>query len=269
MSNSSQHSVLLQPPTPGLPMDVKDQYKFNYEVWKRTGGYNSSLTNLQGLEVSAVQLNTLIDIRTDDTVQQQLSQKANTASLGSMAYQNQNSVIITGGNISSVNISRSNITVQPGTSNNDIPIGGTLVSNTTSVGNVGVGEDTLITHLVLAASLVTTGSYLEISAWGTVAANANNKTIKLKFGTTTLVDTTAVAANSGSWYITAKIVRVTATSQQCIASIISDNALITNSATYTDAIENLDSNLNVFCTGEATTDDDIIQKGLLIKWFKA
>jgi hypothetical protein len=59
-----------------------------------------------------------------------------------------------------------------------------LTLNTTAVGNVGSGEDNLMTFAVAAGLLGTNGWGLEILAAFQCAANANNKTIKLYFGGT-------------------------------------------------------------------------------------
>lgn len=266
MSAPKQQQTILQPPHPGMHTDIETAFKFNYELWQRSGGYTPAVTNLKGLQASVDELNTLVGINTEDTVQDQLDQKANTVDLGSMAFQNSTNVSITGGTLQTVTISKSNITVEAG--GIDLPIGATLHTDTTSVGNVGAGEDTLITYSMNANTLSSNGNYLEILAWGTTAANANNKRIKLKIGTTTLLDTTAVAANNASWFINARLIRTAASAEQSIASILSDSSLIVDSATYTDVTEDTTTALDIFCTGEATNDNDIVQKGLIIKWYK-
>jgi len=272
MSAPDTHEVVLSPPKVG--MADMEMYKHMYEQWKRTGGYQSTVPNLKGLNASVKEINTLVGISTDDSVQEQIDTKADSASLGTMSVQDANTVSITGGGLSSVNIldsiiSQSNITVLVGDTSTAIALGGVLTADTTPVGNIGTGEDTLITYSLLANSINAFHDHIDITAYGIVAANANNKTIKLKIGTTTILDTTAVAANSGSWTIEAKIIRKADGTQQSIAKMISDNTSITNFATYTDVSEDLTTNLAVFCTGEATSNDDIVQKGLIIKWFKA
>ena len=143
-------------------------------------------------------------------------------------------------------------------------IGGTLNVNTTSVGNVGTGIDDLITYTIPAATLSVNGDNIEVTAWGTYAANGNNKNIKLIFGSTTVLDTGAVAANSGSWVIRATIVRTGATTQQCIASLVTDNTTQTDIAKYVTASETLANALVIKCTGEATSNNDIVQAGLKV-----
>lgn len=140
-----------------------------------------------------------------------------------------------------------------------------LASNTTPVGNINGGEDNLITYTMQPNVLAKDGYNVEIKAWGTFAANANNKTIKLKFGSATLYDTGAVAANDGSWEITATVTRTGTAAEQSIASIISSNALIISSTTYSVPTVSLSATVIIKCTGEGTATNDVIQKGLLIK----
>jgi len=268
MTSSQISNIVLQPPRPSMDTNSSEFFSLIYELWNRSGGYESSNPDLKGLKASVSELNTLVGVRTDDTVQDQLDTKANQADLGTMADQDADNVAITGGSIEDVTISNSNVTIRAGGSVVDIPLGGTLTVDTTSVGNVGAGEDTLITYSMAANTLNLDGNFLEIFAWGITAANANNKTIKLKFGTTTLLDTGAVAANNANWSITSKIIRTAAATQQVISSIISDNSLIIDSSTFTASTEDLTTSLSILCTGEATTNDDIIQKGLIVKWFK-
>ncbi|NIT57596.1 MAG: hypothetical protein GWN00_15610, partial [Aliifodinibius sp.] len=77
---------------------------------------------------------------------------------------------------------------------------------------------------------------------------------------------TAVAANSGSWEITAKVTRTADANEKCIAKIVSSNSLIIDGATYTFANENTGTSLDIYCTGEGTADNDIVQEGLIINW---
>ena len=146
-------------------------------------------------------------------------------------------------------------------------LGGRLTSNTTAVGNVGSGADTLITYSLEANILNNVGDTLEITAFGSQAANANNKTIKLVFGSTELFTTGAVASNGKDWRIDCTIIRTAAATQECITSFSGDTVLVTQIADYVTGTEDFTTSLAIKCTGEATTTDDIIQKGLIIKFF--
>lgn len=140
-----------------------------------------------------------------------------------------------------------------------------LSASTTQVGNIGGGADDLISYSLAANTLAKDGYNIEIKAWGTYAANANNKTVILYFGGTAIYTTGVIAANDGVWVIDATVTRTGAATQQSIATMISSNTSVVDSATYTVPTETLSATIVIKCTGTATADNDIIQKGLLIK----
>jgi hypothetical protein len=274
--------------------DLDQQYKHNYEIWQRTGGYKSSIKNLSNIRASAREVNTLVGVRVDDSVQEQINSKVAITDAGTMAYQNKNNVDITGGTIAtctlngntisagtmattalssvtitSSTITDSSITIPVGASTADAPVGGSLSIDTTAVGNVGAGEDDLITYTLLGDSLNTDDDYLEIKAWGSFAANANNKRVRLYLGSTALFDSGAQAANNASWSINALIVRTGAAAEKSVVNFSTSSALFTATTTTNAAVaEDTTANLTIKCTGEATNDDDVVQDGMIIKWFE-
>lgn len=306
MAAPNYQNIILAPPHP--PTNITDfnslsqylsiLYKFNYHIWDRVGGYSSIIPDLSNLNVSVAEINTLAGINTGVTVQQQLNSKVDLDSIGTMAYQDASSVDITGGFIVGVDFDNgnwvngtiTNASIQNATINNPIitsgsmtntnvlialgesgatiPIGGTANVDTTPIGSIGALESVLISYIVAANSLNEDGNYFEVTAYGNLAANANNKRIRLYFGTTLLLDTGSVAANAGSWYIDSKIVRIDANSQHAISKIISDNSLILNASNLVFPAEDSADPINIYCTGEGVADDDIIQYGLIVKWFK-
>lgn len=150
---------------------------------------------------------------------------------------------------------------------NSYSLGGTLTTNTISVGNVGSGADDLIAFTLEKNTLLNTGDVLEITAYGTQAANANNKTIKLLLGSTELLSTGAVASSDKDWELTCRITRTGAATQKCITSFSGDTALVTQIADFVSGTEDFTTALTIKCTGEATTTNDIVQQGLIIKLF--
>lgn len=141
--------------------------------------------------------------------------------------------------------------------------GGALVVNvdTTPVGNVGAGEDTLITYTVPANTLDTNGQYLHFVASGIFAASLNTKRVKAYFGSAVLIDTGALAITAaGNWLVDAYIIRTGATTQRCVARFISDETALNAEATYVDATETLSGTIILKCTGTATADNDIVEK---------
>lgn len=150
-------------------------------------------------------------------------------------------------------------------------LGGQLHSDMNAVGNIIGGEDDLIKYTLSKNTLHNDSDVLEIVAFGTTAANGNNKTIKLILGSTTLFSTGVVAFNNKPWCIRAEITRTAAATQVSIATFNGDFSLLTNTATYIAGAEDFTTNLIVKCTGTSgsSTTNDIVQRGLIIKLFPA
>lgn len=146
-----------------------------------------------------------------------------------------------------------------------ISIGGVLNKNTTSASNSGTGATDLITYDLSKNTLSSNGDLLEIEAWGTYAANANNKTVSLVFGGQTILTTGAIAANGGSWSIKAKIIRTASSTQEIISEIISSNSSVSESATRTAGTQDLTSINTIKCVGTGGASSDITQYALIIK----
>lgn len=134
-----------------------------------------------------------------------------------------------------------------------------------SVGNVSAGEDDLIQETILANTLEHDGQFVKVTAWGTVAANANNKRVKLYVGSAVVADTGAIAANDKDWRVSAYFYRNSAT----VAMSTSEgqfNGAILQTETTTFGGRDFTVNNIVKCTGEATSDDDILQQGLMVEF---
>jgi hypothetical protein len=151
-----------------------------------------------------------------------------------------------------------------GTGSDTAKLVGVVDANTTAVGNVGAGEDTLISYSLLANSLSANNKGLRVTAFGTTAANGNNKTVKLYFGAAQVVTTGALAANDKDWVIKATILRDGATSQVCTGGGQANAAIIAEA--FTDGAEDETGAITIKTTGEATADNDIICKAMLIEW---
>lgn len=137
----------------------------------------------------------------------------------------------------------------------------TLNVNTTAVGNVGTGEDNLISYTVPAATLATNGDHLEFEAAGTFAATANDKRIKVKFGAATILDTGVLAITAaGDWQLRGKIIRTGAATQKCVVAFTSTDAALRVWPDYATAAETLSGTVVLKLTGEATANNDVVQE---------
>lgn len=143
-----------------------------------------------------------------------------------------------------------------------------LATNITAVGNVGAGEDDLISYTIPSGTLTRNGEYCEFEGAFTFAANGNNKRIRVKLGSTTLYDTTALALNNRAMSLHAIVIRTGAAAQTCMVKMLAnDGVLAIASVAHTAATESLAASVVFKFTGEATADNDIIQKFMTVKWY--
>lgn len=156
-----------------------------------------------------------------------------------------------------------------GTSTNDAAVGGVLYVTSTQGANVGAGEDDLASYAVPANTLSTNNMSLWFEAWGSFAANGNNKQIRARFGTTgtnLMFDSTAVAINGQDWYVRGRIIRTGAATQKSVV-------LFGRAAISVDSVTGLDQTLSgavtLKITGEATSNSDVVLEGMIVGFDEA
>lgn len=147
---------------------------------------------------------------------------------------------------------------------------GLLYSDATQTGTpANTSETTLSTNFTLPANALTTttgrGRMLRVTAWGTTAANASNKTIRLYFGATVLI-TDSSGFNNISWLITGTVLQKAGSNQEGIGMFLqgaSPNGRITRSA----PAESPAGTIVVKLTGQnnVATANDILQTGGMIE----
>lgn len=147
---------------------------------------------------------------------------------------------------------------------------GLLSYNSTAVGNVGTGEDNLMTYSVPANSLSTTGKGLHITAWGRAANNANAKTVKCYFGSAVAIPNGAMATSLAQvWFAEIYVFR-TGSSAQDVIGVMERNTSLGGDAvtrTITTGSETDSGAITVKCTGEGTSDNDLVQEGMLVEFY--
>lgn len=145
-----------------------------------------------------------------------------------------------------------------------LSLSGMLKVDTTSAENSGTGATDLITYSLPANSLTNDGDVLEIKAWGKYAANSNNKTVALAFGSQTILTTGIKSANDATWSIKATIIRTSESSQEIVSEIISSHASVLDSATRTAGTQTNAAALIIKCVGTGGATSDITQYALKI-----
>lgn len=144
----------------------------------------------------------------------------------------------------------------------------TLNVNTTAVGNVWTGEDDLITYSVSGGTLSTNGDYLTFDVSGTVSNSINAKRIRIKFWSTTIFDTGPSGipmSTAFDWTSRWEIIRTSATTFKANVYFNSAVASLSSYAEYTLGTETLANALVLKMTGEATTNDDIVQETMITR----
>lgn len=137
--------------------------------------------------------------------------------------------------------------------------------NTTPVGNVGSGEDDLISTTLEANSLHKAGQAVRITAWGHTANNSATKTIKLFFGSVAIMTNALTVSIAGNWMIQALVIRKTSTTADAIAGLVGGATSLADCERT--ALSSLDftADTTIKCTGTATSNDDLIQDGLIVE----
>ena len=145
-------------------------------------------------------------------------------------------------------------------------VGGTLYTNATAVGNVGLGEDDLMGFTMPADTLNVDGQGLEIEAWGTKITTASALTLKAYIGTTAYA-TITLMGTAGNWYFKSRILRTGSSGQDVLHTIIDDSAVTPVVNTITTAAENLGTARAIKLTAEhgAGTNNAIVQEGIIFK----
>lgn len=160
----------------------------------------------------------------------------------------------------------SQLGVKAGSSSNDAAVGGTLYFDSTQRGNT----TTTLTDLVAASSynvpadtLSANNMILEFWAGGTFAANNNNKTIFLHFGSEswTVVNT---IINNQSWSLRGKIVRTGAATQKIFFEFFYGTTI--GNIFYNTASRTLSSANILKLSGQATATNDILLQSFEVVW---
>lgn len=152
-----------------------------------------------------------------------------------------------------------------GGSSSSTPVVGKATAQLTQVATAAnTVETTLQTYSLPANAFNNNGISVRIKAWGSFAANANNKTVKLYFGAVSFVNSGAVAGNNVKWIIEGTVHRVGATSQKCNGHFIygtTEVGVQNNAATETDTAA-----IVIKVTGQngSSSASDIVCEGMIV-----
>lgn len=120
----------------------------------------------------------------------------------------------------------------------------------------GAAETDLMTANIDTGTLSKVGSSILGFVCGTTGANANNKTIKLYFGSTVIFDSGAFAGNDIDWTLQFEIVRNGASAQITWAQFFG-SATLTSKIQVGTASESLVTTKDITITGQGTANGDV------------
>jgi len=109
---------------------------------------------------------------------------------------------------------------------------------------------------------------LEIIAFGTFASNANNKQIKVYFGSLLIFDTGSLAINGGSWEFNSNIVKIKETnvSQKISSTMITSNSLLVAKSNYVLSSQDLSDDVILKFTAIGGAANDVVQECLVVQF---
>lgn len=148
-----------------------------------------------------------------------------------------------------------------------------LYSNVTDVGNVTVGEDTLMSYTLPANTLKTNKDFVEVEgAINTSISAFATRTIKLYFGATSMVIYILLPTDDYYLRFVARVYRVSNTVQRTTVTVYSNDLATTIHDTTVENGEIFEtlSNSNIIkFTGESDTTNDIVQKTMSVIYYPA
>lgn len=158
--------------------------------------------------------------------------------------------------------------VNMGLTNNYAHIGAVASTSGGPVGNVTTAETTLISYTIPANVISSTrNQHMVLECWGTYAANANTKQLIAYLGATSLLDTTALVLNAGSWYLKASIMSNGSSAQTASVLLNTSNAVLPVSVSTTTPAVNNASTMVFKVTGTGISTNDIVLQGGFYHFF--
>lgn len=143
-------------------------------------------------------------------------------------------------------------------------------ANVVPVGNGNdATEDDLMSFSLPGTTMINNGDALDFVAEFDIGANAHTKTIKVKFGATTIL-TFAAAQNGGHVIIRGQILRTGAATQRCMATLnaLDGAAVASTTCDSVTAAENLAGAVLFKFTGQTSvaTLNDVLQNSMVLTY---
>lgn len=141
-----------------------------------------------------------------------------------------------------------------------------LYTSTVQTGNATTVETDLFSYTLPAGALSNNGESVVMNVTGTFAATANNKRIRIRFGSTVIFDSGALAIVAANQYtIQARVWRVDGTNQKASILLTSSSTLfVIPAGIITNPTETLSGTVTFKITGLGTANNDITGEAVKI-----
>jgi hypothetical protein len=140
----------------------------------------------------------------------------------------------------------------------------TVMTYSMTAGNISTGETTLFTAPISISTIKSTNWQIYIQTYGTFASTINTKELKLYLNNVVIYDSTAVAANGGSWNIDAVISWNGIALQNNMVTTNSSNPTFPSTAVYSQTTASFSAPIIVKLTGTGGATNDIIAKQFIV-----
>lgn len=158
--------------------------------------------------------------------------------------------------------------IQAGSGSGRAKVAGVLKTIATTSANTSTGETDLHSVSILANTLAADGDAIRVTMPIRTAANGNSKTVKLKWGATTLIDSGAASTSGMNCVLRATIMRTGATSQIAWCEILAFSGW-TSKGEYVTATETLSGAVTLKATGQGGATNDIVQGWTIVEYLPA
>lgn len=143
--------------------------------------------------------------------------------------------------------------------------------DTTAVGNVGSGTDTLMTVSMPVGTWAKAKSGVRIVGWGTTANNSNPKTVKLQLSGSDILTTALTVSQAGKWFVEAFIIATGTDTQDYVSKLNEYGTTVQTDCENGNLALNDGAALTINFTGAVTdggggiNNNDIVQEGFIVE----
>jgi hypothetical protein len=135
-----------------------------------------------------------------------------------------------------------------------------------SAGNIGTGEDNLMSYTLPANAMNAASRGVRITAYGYTATNANAKTLRVYFGATLIGSLSLTIGQFSSWRCDGEVLWEAGSLMRATMQIIQGGTVTKFDCKGTTVTHDPTTSALVRVTGEATADFDIEQIGMIVEF---